>query len=284
MPRSATTAYRKTGRPSPKKAKSTAPKKPIAARKAKRIAPKKTTQRSPKRVTPTSQKKTKQTSVAAMQAEISALRTELQEARDQQTATAEVLQVINSSPGDLAPVFDAMLEKATRLCAASFGILLNYDGQRFRHAALRGIPPAYAKFMQEHPPVYGPDSAPGRLLGGENLVHVLDMMDTDLYRSGEPNRLAIADLAGARTVVAVPLRKDDVLMDAIVVFRQEIRAFSEKQLSLLRNFAAQAVIAMEKARLITETREALEQQTATADILRIISGSATDVQPVFEAI
>ena len=125
---------------------------------------------------------------------------ETREALDQQTATAEVLQVINSSPGNLGPVFDAMLEKATRLCAASFGILLNYDGQRFRHAALRGIPPAYAKFMQEHPPVYGPDSAPGRLLGGEDLVHVLDMMDTDLYRSGESNRRAIADLAGARTV------------------------------------------------------------------------------------
>ena len=113
---------------------------------------------------------------------------------------------------------------------------------------------------------------------------MLDMMDSDLYRSGEPNRRAIADLAGARTVVAVPLRKDDELMGAIVVFRQEVRAFSEKQLSLLQNFAAQAVVATDNARLITETREALEQQTATADILRIISGSATDVQPVFEAI
>src|ERR1051326_7059354 len=210
--------------------------------------------------------------------------TDTHEALEQQTATAEVLGVINSSPGDLVPVFNAMLEKATRLCAASFGILLTYDGQRFRHAALRGIPPAYAEFMRQHPPIYGPDSAPGRLLAGENLIHVLDMTDTDLYRSGEPNRIAIADLAGARTVVAVPLRKDDVLMGAIVVFRQEIRALSEKQLSLLRNFAAQAVIAMENARLITETHEALEQQTATAEVLQVINSSPGDLTPVFDAI
>ncbi|HET9848461.1 MAG TPA: GAF domain-containing protein [Candidatus Dormibacteraeota bacterium] len=217
--------------------------------------------------------------------------TETWEALEQQTATAEVLGVINSSPGNLAPVFDAMLEKATRLCGASFGILLNYDGQRFRHAALRGIPTAYAKFMQEHPPIYGPDSAPGRLLAGEDLVHVLDMTDTDLYRSSEPNRQAIAELAGARTVVAVPLRKDDALMGAIVVFRQEVRAFSEKQLSLLQNFAAQAVIAMENARLITETREraadlqeALEFQTATSDVLKVMSGSVFDLQPILQTV
>src|SRR5437763_6693503 len=209
---------------------------------------------------------------------------ETREALEQQTATAEVLRVINSSPGNLAPVFNAMLEKATRLCAASFGILLNYDGQRFRHAALRGIPPAYAKFMHEHPPVYGPDSAPGRLLGGEDLVHVLDMMGTDLYRAGESNRRAIADLAGARTVVAVPLRKDDVLMGAIVVFRQEVRPFSEKQIALLENFSAQAVIAMENARLITETREALEQQTATAEVLAVINSSPGNLAPVFDAV
>jgi GAF domain-containing protein/nitrogen-specific signal transduction histidine kinase len=191
--------------------------------------------------------------------------TETRDALEQQTATAEVLSVINSSPGDLAPVFDAMLEKATRLSAASFGILLIYDGQRFRHAALRGIPPAYAEFMREHPPIYGPDSAPGRLLAGEDLVHVMDMMNTELYRSGEPNRRAIADLAGARTVIAVPLRKDSVLMGAIVVFRQEVRPFSEKQLSLLRNFAAQAVIAMENARLLDEIRQRQAELRVTFD-------------------
>jgi len=167
---------------------------------------------------------------------------ERDESEAQKAAMAEVLGVINGSVGNPAPVFEAILEKAMRLCEAAFGILLTYDGERFRHAALRGMPAVYAEFMREHPPIYGPGSAPGQLASGERLVHVIDMTDTDLYRSGEPNRRAIADLAGARTVVAVALRKDSALLGTIVVFRQEVRPFSEKQLALLENFAAQAVI------------------------------------------
>jgi GAF domain-containing protein len=210
--------------------------------------------------------------------------TETREALEQQTATADVLGVINSSPGNLEPVFNAILEKGMSLCRAAFGILLTYDGKRFSHAAFHSIPTVYAEFMREHPPTYGQGTAPGQLAAGEPLVHVIDMTDTDSYRSGDPNRRAIADLAGARTLVAVPLRKDAVLLGAMVIFRQEVRAFSDKQIALLQNFAQQAVIAMENARLLTETREALEQQTATAEILRTISASATDIQPVFEAI
>jgi GAF domain-containing protein len=208
---------------------------------------------------------------------------ETREALDQQTATAEVLGVINASPGDLTPVFDEILEKARRLCGAAFGILLTYDGDRFHHAALHSIPAAYADFMREHPPIYGPGTSPGRLAAGEDLVHIVNMTDTESYRSADPNRRAIVDLAGARTLVALPLRKDGHLLGAIIVFRQEVQAYSEKQIALLKNFAAQAVIAIENARLLTETREALEQQTATAEVLGVINASPGDLAPVFEA-
>jgi GAF domain-containing protein/nitrogen-specific signal transduction histidine kinase len=210
--------------------------------------------------------------------------TETREALEQQTATTELLQVINSSPGNLTPVFEAMLAKALDLCGAAFGILLTYDGERFHHAAFRSIPTAYVESMREHPPIYGPQTSPGRLALGEDLVHLFDMTDTDAYRSGDPSRRAIADLAGARTLVAVALRKDSVLLGAIVVFRQEVRPFSDKQVALLENFAAQGVIAMENARLITEQREALEQQTATAEVLQVINASPGNLTPVFDSI
>jgi len=209
--------------------------------------------------------------------------TETREALEQQTATAEVLQVINASPGDLEPVFDAMLEKAMRLCGAAFGELQTYNGERFEMAALRGLPPRYADFRMSRTHVYGPGTIPARLLAGERLIQVLDITAEDAYRAGEPNRLALADLGGARTVLAVPLVKDDALLGFIVVYRQEIRSFTDKQVALLENFAQQAVIAMENARLITETREALEQQTATAEVLGVINSSPGDLAPVFDA-
>ena len=212
------------------------------------------------------------------------LLTETREALEQQTATAEVLQVINSSPGDLVPVFDAMLEKAMRLCEAAFGVLWAYEGNRYRAAAVRGAPLAFAEFLRQPLlPHYDPGSGLERALRGEDLVINDDMAAEEIYRHGDPLRRAIVDMGGARSHILVALRKDETLLGAITIYRQEVRPFSDKQIALLQNFAAQAVIAMENVRLLTETREALEQQTATAEILQVINSSPGELQPVFDA-
>ena len=210
--------------------------------------------------------------------------TEQREALEQQTATAEVLRVINSSPGNLAPVFEAMLDKALGLCNAAFGILWTYDGTRGHAVALRGVPPAFAEYLTRTPHPVDPGGAHGRLLSGELIVHIADAADEQAYRSGNPLRRALVELGRARTLLAVPLRKDNVYLGHFVIYRREVRPFSDKQIALLQNFAAQAVIAMENARLLTEQQEALEQQTATAEVLQVINTSPGNLAPVFDAI
>jgi GAF domain-containing protein len=210
------------------------------------------------------------------------LLTETREALEQQTATAEVLQVINSSPGDLGPVFEAMLDKALGLCNAAFGMLGTVDGDELRTVAARGLPQAYVEIRKNNPPVHGPGRA--RILAGERVVHILDLSNEEFYRTSDPNRRAVIDLGGARTVLLVALEKDGGVLGHIGVYRQEVQPFSDRQIALLQNFAAQAVIAIDNARLITETREALEQQTATAEVLQVINSSPADLAPVFDAV
>jgi two-component system, NtrC family, sensor kinase len=162
------------------------------------------------------------------------LLTETREALEQQTATAQVLQVINSSPGDLTPVFGSMLEKATRLCEAAFGIMNTYDGQRYHTAALHGIPPELAELWMSAPPEPGPHTALYRIAHGEHIVHFEEMIATEAYQSGDARLRAMVELGGARTMVVVALRKDAKLLGTIAAYRQEVRPFTDKQIALLR--------------------------------------------------
>src|SRR6516165_10316005 len=207
--------------------------------------------------------------------------TDLGEALEQQTASSEVLRVISTSPGDLEPVFGAILENATRICQASFGTLYLTEGSVFRLAATHNVPPAYAEARQRDPIVsMTGNSALAQVAKTKSVVQITDVAADAAYRD-DPQRQKFATLTGARTLIAVPMLKDDTLIGVIGVYRLEVRPFTDKQIALMQNFAAQAVIAIENARLLNELRQSLDQQTATADVLRIISSSPGELEPVF---
>ena len=209
---------------------------------------------------------------------------DLTESLEQQTATSEVLQVVSSSPGDLQPVFDAMLEKAVRICDATFGEVFNVDNGNIRLVAFHNTPVSFVEALKQFAtPIRSPTSFGKRLIATKLAIQIADLAADEDYIERNPTVVAAVELGRVRTVLAVPMLKEDVLIGELVLNRQEVRPFTEKQIALVQNFASQAVIAIENARLLTELRESLEEQTATSDVLKVICSSPGDLQPVFAA-
>ena len=209
---------------------------------------------------------------------------ELQESLDREAATSEVLRVISSSPGDLKPVFAAILENATQICQANFGTLYLCEGDAFRAVAMRNVPPAFAEARRREPVVRPSPSNPMvRVAATKRILQISDLPEDSTWPLDDAQFGIFAKLTGARSAIVVPMLKDDTLIGVVSVYRLEAQPFTDKQAELLTNFAAQAVIAIENTRLLNELRQSLDQQTATAEVLRVISSSPGELEPVFNA-
>jgi PAS domain S-box-containing protein len=215
---------------------------------------------------------------------------DLTEALEQQTATSEILHIIATSPGDLKPVFEAMLASAMRICEAQLGNLWLYDDDSYRVQAMRGAPPILVEQWSKGPLRWGPDTGLGRLAATKKIVHIADVTAEKAYVERDPLRLATADILGARTFLAVPMLKNGELIGAIVIYRKEVRLFNERQIALVQNFAAQAVIAIENTRLLSELRQRTTDLGSSVGQLRALGevsqavNSTLDLETVLSTI